>query len=1001
LSDGLAATKGRDIVGFIDNGMAGGDVGAVINSLSQQVRDAGRIAKNYNSSWALAQECRTNTKGSSPCYGAVIFTSSPTQGTNESQPGHWNYTIRGQGSSYGGSVDIRSNENGLEVALLPFQRALEREMIMQSNPTAAKKIPENIDVILYTDQDQSVLDNSRTSNYLLYCIYAFGPVFAFALLELVYHLTSFVARERELGMSGLIDTMISGGSNVRGRVVRQISTWISFALVYFPSWLSIGLIISLVCFPETSRNWPVGFAIFAGFSVLSFALFGASFFKKAQLSGSIMIVIAIVGAILPVVLFEQTKVVCAILSVLFPTANFTYYVTNHATFEAANKQASMTRSSYDSENDDPSRNFRMPLVFHWVMAFVHIIVFPFLAFAVEHLLHSTASKNRTFEKPAKAGEPTVTLTGFTKTYYPGFFSRIFKRRSAVHAVKSIDLQAYAGQILCLLGPNGSGKSTTLNCIAGDQKVSSGSIRIDPTGGLGYAPQHNVIWPDLTVEEHIRIFSDLKCLSNVNKEVVNELAHGVDLLKKLKKKAKTLSGGQKRKLQMAIMFAGGSAVCCVDEVSTGLDPISRRRIWEILLAERSRRTIILTTHYLDEADFLADDIAIMFKGSMRASGTSATLKHSYGDGYTVKLPHHTELEPAISGQLHREQARHQTVYRVATAALAAELVGELEKHDLRDYQLSGPTMEELFIKVTGETIHSSEDSSIAEKSPNLKAADVIVDVTNKDYELSEGKPISVYHQWYILLGKRFRILKRRWIPYFVAVAFAIVGAGVAPLLIKSVKKPIQCPVPDDLIVDYTYRNDFGTEFYTSNYSSSYTSDESYKRKYIYGPASSLDDSALDTMARVYGVNFTRNYASSSYSSGSYSYSYGYHNGTEILDQMIIVNTYDEFRNSIQASWKNSSIRAASEGYSVSYGSDYAPYTTIKGGIWMGDSFSKPAVLVNARTASSPSQILNWFDVMSSGVGISGSYYEFAGTKIPSLIDIKPLMFIIYYGLIMAW
>jgi ATP-binding cassette subfamily A (ABC1) protein 3 len=78
-------------------------------------------------------------------------------------------------------------------------------------------------------------------------------------------------------------------------------------------------------------------------------------------------------------------------------------------------------------------------------------------------------------------------------YHPGFFSRIFKRRKDVHAVKGIDLHAYSGQILCLLGPNGSGKSTTLNCIAGDQKVSSGTISIDPTGGLGYAPQHNVIW----------------------------------------------------------------------------------------------------------------------------------------------------------------------------------------------------------------------------------------------------------------------------------------------------------------------------------------------------------------------------------------------------------------------------------------------------------------------------------------------------------------------------
>lgn len=72
-------------------------------------------------------------------------------------------------------------------------------------------------------------------------------------------------------------------------------------------------------------------------------------------------------------------------------------------------------------------------------------------------------------------------------------SRIFKKRKDVQAVQGLDLKAYSGQILCLLGPNGCGKSTTLNCISGDQKVTSGKITIDPTGGLGYAPQRNVLW----------------------------------------------------------------------------------------------------------------------------------------------------------------------------------------------------------------------------------------------------------------------------------------------------------------------------------------------------------------------------------------------------------------------------------------------------------------------------------------------------------------------------
>jgi ATP-binding cassette subfamily A (ABC1) protein 3 len=493
-------------------------------------------------------------------------------------------------------------------------------------------------------------------------------------------------------------------------------------------------------------------------------------------------------------------------------------------------------------------------------------------------------------------------------------------------------------------------------------------------------------PDLTVEEHIRIFSDLKCLSKVNNEVVKELANGVDLLKKLKKRAKTLSGGQKRKLQMAIMFAGGSAVCCVDEVSTGLDPISRRRIWEILLAERARRTIILTTHYLDEADFLADDIAIMFKGSLRASGTSASLKHTYGDGYTIKLPHHSNVELEVSGEVHREHSRHQTVYRVATAALAAELVGELEKHNLDDYQLSGPTMEELFIKVTGETIHSIEEPSEDEKSAKTKDAQVIIDVTETDYSLSEGKPISVYKQWWILLCKRIRILKRRWVPYFIAVAFAIVGAGIAPLLIKSVTQPLKCPVAADLINDRSYRQDFGSSFYSYSYSG-YEEPDIYKKQYVFGPASALDDKQLELIVSTYSQNNTYNYPGSSST-------YGYHNVTEIRDELLLVDTYTEFRNAINDNWKD--MAEYFSGVSTP-----TVFTTLKGGVWMGDDNSKPTVLVKAQSVNSPNQMLNVFNVMKSGVKISGSYYSFASTSIPALVDMKPLMFIIYYGLIMAW
>jgi ATP-binding cassette subfamily A (ABC1) protein 3 len=510
-------------------------------------------------------------------------------------------------------------------------------------------------------------------------------------------------------------------------------------------------------------------------------------------------------------------------------------------------------------------------------------------------------------------------------------------------------------------------------------------------------------PELTVQEHIRIFSDLKCLSVVNNEVVDDLAKGVDLLKKLSARAKTLSGGQKRKLQMAMMFAGGSAVCCVDEVSTGLDPISRRRIWEILLAERSRRTIIMTTHFLDEVDYLADNIVIMYKGTLRAEGTSASLKHAFGDGYTIKLPYQTDVDMSVSGPVQKEQSRHQTVYRAATAALAAEVVEKLEKQNLLDYQLSGPTMEELFIKTTGDTIQPMEEKSKESSAEKLKGHHIVVDTDAVDYELVEGRPISVAKQWSILLSKRAKILKRRWIPYFVAIAFALVGAGVAPLLIDDFKVPLACPTKADLVVDKTYRSDFGTR-YSPSYANPDGLDEP-PRVYVFGPTSKFDSTRLELMADVYSTNHTRSEflcdcscdadSSDKILGDSASNPVGYPNAMQLENRLILVDTYEEFSQAVQSDWQNSTKNPRS-GEQVE-----SPATGILGGIWIGDNSSKPTILVDIVQPASVLSMLNFYNTMASGVGISASYYEFAATTIPNLIDTTPLTFIIYYGLIMAW
>lgn len=175
--------------------MKGGEVSSAIDSLSQQIHDAGKTAKLFNDTWDLALQCRTDDKGTSPCYGAVVFLSSPSEGTNLSSPGNWNYTIRNTGAI---TDDIRTVA-GPEKDLLPLQFAVDSELISRSNSANKTQLPADLQVIAYSNMDQSALSDTRTATYLDLSVYIFGPLFAFTMVEIVYHMTSFVSRERELG----------------------------------------------------------------------------------------------------------------------------------------------------------------------------------------------------------------------------------------------------------------------------------------------------------------------------------------------------------------------------------------------------------------------------------------------------------------------------------------------------------------------------------------------------------------------------------------------------------------------------------------------------------------------------------------------------------------------------------------------------------------------------------------------------------------------------------
>jgi ATP-binding cassette subfamily A (ABC1) protein 3 len=155
--------------------------------------------------------------------------------------------------------------------------------------------------------------------------------------------------------------------------------------------------------------------------------------------------------------------------------------------------------------------------------------------------------------------------------------------------------------------------------------------------LGVCPQHDVLFEFLTPREHLELFALFKGTSSdrVNQEV-DAMIRDIDLVEVQNQLAGTLSGGQKRKLSVGIAMIGDSKVVILDEPSSGMDTSSRRRLWEMLKENKNGKIIILTTHYMDEADILGDRICIMADGKIKCCGSSLFLKNRYGVGYNLVI-----------------------------------------------------------------------------------------------------------------------------------------------------------------------------------------------------------------------------------------------------------------------------------------------------------------------------------------------------------------------------
>jgi ABC-2 type transport system ATP-binding protein len=285
----------------------------------------------------------------------------------------------------------------------------------------------------------------------------------------------------------------------------------------------------------------------------------------------------------------------------------------------------------------------------------------------------------------------------------------------------IDLSVEAGTVFSLLGPNGAGKTTTVNVLTTLARADGGTVRVaghDVTrdaravrSQIGVTGQFAAVDELLTGRENLELMADLR---RVSRTVVAGLLERFDLTGSASKLSSTYSGGMRRKLDLAMTLVGNPRIIFLDEPTTGLDPRSRRTMWAIIRELVSDGvTVFLTTQYLEEADQLADRIAVLDQGRLVAQGTSAELKSRIpGAHVRLRFTDRADLDAAVRvlpGATGDEESLTLRVPGDAGTRSLRALLDRLAEHDLdaEEFSVHTPDLDDVFLALTG---HSSAEET---------------------------------------------------------------------------------------------------------------------------------------------------------------------------------------------------------------------------------------------------------------------------------------------------
>ncbi|KAJ7447207.1 hypothetical protein FB451DRAFT_1343436 [Mycena latifolia] len=769
------------------------------------------LVKQASSATQLPFECPQNFNGFSECYAAVVFYDIPANATNPV-----NYTILADSGLF--HIDVVRHNSDFETRVLPLQWAVDQAIIeLRTGVT----VPAPLEWP-FTNETNEEQDKRTRLSFIRGIRELLVIAFFICFIGIAYQLPGAVAGERATQVTahmkamGLLDS------------ARVISWHLSDSLVYLPAWVIVSLVWRSQIWVLTHPLLILVVHILLGLTLASWSFFvAAPFGKSPQLAAVSSTFLSILFAILALILKKVNSGGAFLFTILFPPGF--YIFANRAISGYENHSLPTNALKGDPDN-------KIQLLSVIIAGVIDVFLWPYLAILLERRLYDAREPSgtrswkcwgrRKREALHIPPDVAVSLQGLGKTFNTSMFNR---KGGDVTAVSDLTLDVPRLGIFVLLGSNGAGKSTSLSVIGGltgrsrGEVVFEGGVRKPPRGTLGIVPQKNVLIPELSCLQTLRVWRAVKwSSSSLADEDLVQLLRDCDLQTKIHANASTLSGGQKRKLQLAIGLVGGSKSTFLNCTCTsGVDPLSRRALWRTLISVRQERTgakltrcsTLLSFYTLLQADLLADHIAILAApGKLVASGSPVALKRDLGEGYTVQVSLPLSESSERTGQSTELLQQIRTLAPHAHMSLAASyqplyhlkskdtvvvdkvlqlLDSETEKYGITSYDVLGTSIEDIFLELMRKEEMNSdgaEDEKNAEAEKSLTPSSASIEEPKPvALNLATGRATSPFRQALTIFHKRSIIVRRSWLTPFLAVIIAIAGSTIPLVFIKGRSK----------------------------------------------------------------------------------------------------------------------------------------------------------------------------------------------------------------------